>query len=331
MVAQIDRRYVAASPRKAFVRLLSYGLFEGRPLTTRGRWINPLVFALSRRLIKRPRSTDVDAPLFIVGQGRSGTTVLGIVLSLHRHVGFLNEPKALWHAAYPAEDLIGSYTDEAARYRLSADEASDTVAERLQRLYAGYLRISGCRRVLDKYPELLFRVPFVRRVFPDAKFLVLVRNGIDVCRSVGNWSATHSVHGEDSSIDWWGRNDRKWHCLIDDVVESEPDLRQHRDHFRTLTRQTDRAALEWILTMRAADDVLQRIPENAMLIRYESLTNDPSRSLDDIIEFCGLPPDENVHAYASEVLRPRASSTDIVLDERLRAPFKSMMRKFEYA
>ena len=118
MVAQIDRHYWAASPAKALVRLLTYGLFEGRPLTTRGRWINPLVFGIGRALKRRPARRAVKAPIYILGQGRSGTTVLGVTLSLHRQIGFLNEPKALWHNAYPNEDLIGNYTDKPARYIL---------------------------------------------------------------------------------------------------------------------------------------------------------------------------------------------------------------------
>ena len=46
MIPQIDRRYVKERPTKLFSRLVSYALFEGRPLTTKGRWINPLVSCL---------------------------------------------------------------------------------------------------------------------------------------------------------------------------------------------------------------------------------------------------------------------------------------------
>ena len=102
MPAQIDRRYVRASPFKACGRLVSWSLFEGRPLTTRGRWINPLVFALYGIQRRLPQLHRVERPIFIVGTGRSGTTVLGTVLSLHRELGFLNEPKALWHAVLPS-------------------------------------------------------------------------------------------------------------------------------------------------------------------------------------------------------------------------------------
>ena len=45
MVAQLDRLYATLRPQRVPPRLISYALFEGRPLTTRGRWINPLVLA----------------------------------------------------------------------------------------------------------------------------------------------------------------------------------------------------------------------------------------------------------------------------------------------
>lgn len=46
-------------------------------------------------------------------------------------------------------------------------------------------------RVVEKYPEAIYRVPFVQAIFPDAKFILLVLNGLDVVRSVGSWSETH--------------------------------------------------------------------------------------------------------------------------------------------
>src|SRR5690606_40375856 len=49
---------------------------EGRPLTTRGRWINPLVFGLYRMAQRLPLGRPVREPAFILGMGRSGTTIL---------------------------------------------------------------------------------------------------------------------------------------------------------------------------------------------------------------------------------------------------------------
>ena len=40
-------------------------------------------------------------PVFIIGCGRSGTTILGETLSSHPKIKYLNERRTLWHRAYP--------------------------------------------------------------------------------------------------------------------------------------------------------------------------------------------------------------------------------------
>ena len=118
MIAQLTPLYIKTRPAKLFSRLVSYALFEGRPLTTKGRWINPLVFSLLAMEKKLPQMRKVVKPIFIIGSGRSGSTILGTLLSMHRDIGFLNEPKAIWHTLYPYEDVIGNYTGMKASYRL---------------------------------------------------------------------------------------------------------------------------------------------------------------------------------------------------------------------
>ena len=57
MFAQLNSLYLKTRPYKVFSRLVSYGLFEGRPLTTRGRWINPLLFKLFN--LQKPDSKKI--------------------------------------------------------------------------------------------------------------------------------------------------------------------------------------------------------------------------------------------------------------------------------
>ena len=45
------------------------------------------------------------APIFIIGCGRSGTTILGKTLSKHPDIKYLNERRDLWHRAYPEFDI----------------------------------------------------------------------------------------------------------------------------------------------------------------------------------------------------------------------------------
>src|SRR5436190_22514624 len=104
MIAQLDKYFIKLNPSKIYNRLISYFLFEGRPLTTKGRFINPLVFFNLGIGKKVSIGKKVTKPIFILGIGRSGTTILGSLMSIHKDVGFLNEPKALWYSILPETD-----------------------------------------------------------------------------------------------------------------------------------------------------------------------------------------------------------------------------------
>ena len=178
MIAQINSDYIKTRPMKALTRLVSYALFEGRPVTTKGRWINPLVFSLLKMFAaNNNRYKSVEKPIFILGTGRSGTTILGIVLSMHREIGYLNEPKAIWHLIHPHEDIIGNYSRADAKYRLTAEDATYEMRQRASQMFGAYLTATRSKRLVDKYPELIFRIDFVRALFPDARFIFLARNG----------------------------------------------------------------------------------------------------------------------------------------------------------
>ena len=165
MVAQVDMTYIKLRPSKLYSRLISYALFEGRPLTTRGRWINPILFTLFSLQKRLPQFKKVEKPIFILGTGRSGTTILGLVLSMHRDVGFLNEPKAIWHSIYPYEDVIGSYSRGAAYYRLTESNVDASIKRNAHRIFGTYLTSVFSHRVVDKYPELIFRASFIKAIF----------------------------------------------------------------------------------------------------------------------------------------------------------------------
>lgn len=322
MPAQLDRRYAAARPTKALARMLAAGLFEGRPLTARARWLNPLVFAGLAAARALPQLAPVRAPLYLIGTGRSGTTWLGKVLSLHPELGFLNEPKALWHAAIPDEDLIGSYTRAPARLVLDERDATPHAARVLTRAYGAFLRLTGSRRVLDKYPELVFRVECVRALFPDARFLLLVRSGADTCRSVAAWSARRKTNARGEKRDWWGLERRKFQILVQQGAAREPDLAGHEGELLALTRQEDMAALEWILAMRAGLAATERYPENVHVVGYDELLARPRETVHRALDFAALPRDQLALRYAESSAERHTSTSQVELATILHQPFE---------
>jgi len=331
VIAQLDADYIRARPTKALTRLLSYALFEGRPVTTRGQWINPLVFAhfaLEKRL---PQLKSVRRPIFIVGTGRSGTTILGKILSLHRDVGFLNEPKALWHAIYPHEDIIGSYDRGPAAVRLGEADARDEVKRNAHRLFGAYLTVVGASRLVDKYPELIFRIPFVRSIFPDAQFIWIMRNGWDTIRSIDRWSDRLGETRNGEQHNWWGVDDRKWRLLVEQVAATHPELARKKAELRAIDRHVDRAALEWALTMQEGITQQDQNPETVTPTRYEALANDPKSAVRSLYAACDLPHDDIPTAYAGRVVHPVPHKDPVDLDPRVAPIFRETMGALGYA
>lgn len=302
MVAQIDAAYRHHGRGRVLRRLASYALFEGRPATTRGQWFNPAVFAWLRALAVLPGHPRIDRPVFITGLGRSGTTILGLLLSVHRDVGFLNEPKALWHVIDPRQDVNGNYAAGVGRYRLGAADVTPVLGVRAHRLFGRYLASVGARRVVDKYPELVFRIPYVRAIFPDARFIFISRNGVDACQSIVRWSERLGRGAGNTLEDWWGRSDSKWHMLWRQLVETDPDCADVAALGRDALDHANRAAVEWALTMREGLRQVQAAPDVVVPVRYEDLLADPDGELQRLQSICGLEPDPAVVAYARDAL-----------------------------
>ena len=304
MIAQLDPAFVKTRPAKCWSRLVAYSLFEGRPLTTKGQWINPVVLAAHRLWATLPVRPPKRDPIFILGLGRSGTTILGKILGLHAELGFLNEPKALWHAALGDDDLIGSYGKAHARYRMHAGDATEQKARALARSYRVFSWVSGSRRVVDKYPELIFRVPFLDQTFANAHKLVIIRNCHDTVGSIENWSAKNGRAGGMGREDWWGLNGRKWHYLRDQILARDPYFAPVQPLLADIDRHEDMAALEWVATMQEALRLRAQNQNALYFLKYEDLVADPDQTLSAALHFCDLPIDYKMLRYARGILKP---------------------------
>lgn len=329
MIGQIDKLYIKTRKWKLYSRYLSYLFFEGRPLTTKGQWINSLVFLLYKVWANLPQLKKVNKPIFIIGIGRSGSTALGITMSMHKQVGFLNEPKALWHAAYGKEDVIGSYSREDAHYSLDHITPSQNTAKSFHKFYGAYLLLSFSKRIVDKYPELVYRTNFVDLCFSDAKYLFLVRNGWDTLHSIDLWSKRLGEEKDNEMHDWWGRNDRKWHLLVDQIAKHHVNFRGHVDELELIDDHLNRAAIEWILNMQKGIELCEE-KKNIMLVKYEDLLINTKSSFESILEFCDLKEDEIFLNYAIKKYEPRPPKKEIKLHPIIMNAFNDTMNALGY-
>ena len=331
MIAQIDKEYLRVRPSKIWNRLISYGLFEGRPITTKGQWINPLVFRNFKFWQNMPQMKDVKSPIFIIGTGRSGTTMLGILFSIHKSVSYLNEPKALWHEIYSKEDIIGSYSNGEAFYCLGVDLITKKIKNKAKKIYGAYLAITGGNRVVDKYPELIFRIPFVKEIFPDARFLFITRNGEDTLQSTENWSKRLGTTEDNEIHDWWGVNGRKWKLLCEQLIPKSRYLKNHQVEISQFQDHKDRATVEWILTMEQGVKMTEEFSESIFQFKYEHVLDDPAVILNEILDFTDLRYDSKMIEYAERVIGEPTSKRTVEIHPILKSSFNELMKKLSYA
>lgn len=333
MIAQLDFNFIKMRPSKLWARLIAYVFFEGRPLTTKGQWFNSVIRVWFGIIVRLPINKSLSNPVFIVGMGRSGTTALGSVLSIHKDFGYLNEPKALWNKVFPQDDVIGSYSVSPGQYRVLGSEVGRAEIIRANRLYTVFKKLVGAKIVLDKYPEILFRIEAIKKIYPNAKFIFISRNGYDNCKSVESWCFKHRKTVDGEIHDWWGLNNRKWECLKKQLVPEHQDLNTFLSHIDHFHRDIDKAAVEWILTMREGLRAVDQHPNDVLHVKYEDFCDQPRAVLNEIYEFTGAAVDDFVACdYGSLTLKRQNKPVgQLPIDSSLSIAFHETMKSLNYA
>ncbi len=332
MIAELDSLYIKTRPRKAYTRLISHLFFQGRFLTSNHRWLNSFLRAEMTLAAALPQLKSARKPIFIIGMGRSGSTILGKTLSMHREVGFLNEPKLIWFTVDSRDDINGNFSQGLAQFRFTADDALPERKRTIERIYGFYRAATGATRIVDKYPEMIFRIPYLQELFPDARFIFLIRNGWDSIYSVAAWSNRNSRRVDGVVEDWWGADRRKWKLMVDQLVSSHPSLSaEHRAEIAQFTRHEDMAAVEWTISAREGLKWLSKLPEAVHLVRYEDLTEKPVKTLKSLLDFCELPDDAVFLNYAQQTLVPgRTHDARIELSPAIEPLFLKTMSELGY-
>ncbi len=266
----------------------------------------------------------IEKPIFIVGAARSGTTFLAEALRRHPDVLYLREPNELWlygHETHPS-DL------------LRREDVTEEIQAYLIHHLSTLLRAAGKQRLLDKTPHNSLRIGFLHAIFPDAKFIHIIRDGRDVALSAaiqwrGGRTAAHR-----SRLSRMLRKARKLLAMTQKkrVWRSDPEglrfyvVRILRILLRTL-RPThppiwgprfpgiqkvarshtllETCALQWEWCVRQARMDGQTLGDASYLeIRFEDLLQAPGFWLQKIQQFAELPPDDAVLQYAEQHVRP---------------------------
>jgi Sulfotransferase family len=230
----------------------------------------------SRRMAKQTADYQgCDPYLFIVGCARSGTTLVHRIVNAHPEIAIT--PEMHWITrqfksgpGLVASELVSELTGHKrfAQFEIPREEFEALLGAGealpyptfLNRVFGLYGKINNKPLVGNKTPAYVRSIPTFHALWPEAKFVHIIRDGRDVCISILNWKKADRIVGRYASWEedpvsttalWWERKVRKG--------------------------REDGAAL--------GPGVYQEM-------HYEDLVDDPERECKRLCEFLGVPYDD---------------------------------------
>jgi len=239
--------------------------------------------------------------VFMLGTGRCGSSLVHEVLARHPEVGFVSNlddrlaplglkgrgnsaiyrcipprftekgrPRFAPSEAYRSLDRHVSPAISVPCRDLTGEDATPWVAARLRRFFEDRARAQGKPVFLHKFTGWP-RAGFLSEVFPEARFVHVVRDGRAVANSL-------------LQMPWWRgyRGPAEWGW-----GEFPPDYaREWQASGRSFAIL---AGLEWKLLMDAFELARDGIPPGQWLeMRYEDFVTDPRERTEDLLRFVGL-------------------------------------------
>jgi hypothetical protein len=228
----------------------------------------------------------VNPYFFVVGCPRSGTTLLRRMLDAHPRLAMMPRETHFIPRIYERRagltaggEVTPAVVDELladrhfarlgvgreALERLLAREEPTSYASFVSRIFDMQGRARGTELVGDKTPGYVRQLPTLHALWPEARFVHLIRDGRDVCLSLLEWRSGPRLAGRFSSWAedpvsttalWW-----EWHVRIG---------------------REDGAALG---------------PERYRELRYDSLVADPAGECAELCDFLELPYDDAMLRY----------------------------------
>lgn len=276
---------------------------------------------------------EIKDPVIIIGCPRSGTTLLFTILSQSPELfSMYRESWNVLKGAYMRSLLPADAPDDSLSPEDLSDEAKKYILEQFHKysvnneslaywsanhlkipgvshrfpvpnLFAPILKninsiakdIKGPYRLLEKTPRNCFRVAFMDKLFPDAKFVFISRQGpgnisslMEGWRRNAGWLNHSRFPKEPKDFKMSNFDYKKWEYVL-------PPGWQDFDG-KTLEEV---CAHQWISSNKYALDELEQMDQNRVYkLRYEDLTSDPASTIEALSKFLGIAYEGKLKTYA---------------------------------
>jgi hypothetical protein len=233
------------------------------------------------------------SPIFLIGTHRSGTTWLGGLLGGSRDVAYWSEPRQVWSYGN------WSLPDD----RLEAHHATERIQQHIRRRFERYTAARQRLRFCEKTPSNCLRIPFMQTIFPQGKFILLLRDGRAVFRSTDEiqqagadwdriWARIRESHWREwpaywdrlrwiwkklrgQRLEFWGVRPPGWQAWLDRLTPAQIIAQQWSDSITTALADFERLPAPQKIVLRYEDLVAQPQATMAQLVDFLQLSDGP--------------------------------------------------------
>ena len=213
-------------------------------------------------------------PIFIIGCGRSGTTLLSEILGKHRDVAHWSEANDIWYPQWhpwrpenidkpPLEfDPVG-FTNQ-------WWQQNENRQLEIKAMFGAFQLLGQKSFFLNKSPYNVFRIPYLLQMFPEARFIHIIRDGRAVV-----FSYARKLQDEDKLKEW--------------PTEQRLLFTNSFQDFIVWLAEFWKKNLEEV----SKQDQASKLREKGLLfeLSYEELCANPVATVGDICNFLDLPKD----------------------------------------
>jgi len=231
--------------------------------------------------------------VFLIGAARSGTKLVRDIIAEHHSVD---------KVPYDINYIWRLGNGGLAHDELHPDLLTAKIQSRILKQIAKFSK--GAPILIEKTVSNCLRIPYLKAIYPDALFIHLIRDGLDVVESVyRQWIAApdwnyifrkamsfpfldafgyavrygtltvHKMLAKNSTPDIWGP---RYDGILQDVKNMEI---------------IEVCAVQWVRSVEKALRHIKKLPvEKCLTVRYEDFVEDPHSLLDLIGGFLGIDP-----------------------------------------
>ncbi|HDZ61673.1 MAG TPA: sulfotransferase [Nitrospirae bacterium] len=147
-------------------------------------------------------------PIFTIGVPRSGTTLLRVMLDSHPEIAA--GPECPWISGSYSKttsfsdlyySLVNDMRGPVRNFKgVSEDVIASALGSAISDIMRKYAEASGKKQWIEKTPNHITEIPYIIRLFPESKFIHIVRDGRDVAcssfRERATWGASLENRGQ---------------------------------------------------------------------------------------------------------------------------------------